>query len=72
MAVRLRQYGSGCNRCGRTERSLGSARLAALEAVGHKMGLCQGLGLVAPSRLGCRRQTQWYFPKTRDISHGSV
>ena len=42
MPVLLDWCGLGCNRCGRTERSLGSARLAVLEEVGHRMGFMSG------------------------------
>ena len=42
MPVLLDQFGLGCNRCGRTERSLASARLAVLEEVGHKLGFMSG------------------------------
>lgn len=38
----LGQFGLRCNRCGRSERSLGTARLAVLEGLGHKMGFMSG------------------------------
>ena len=52
MPVLLDRSGFACNRCGRTERSLASARLAVLEGVGHKLGFMSGTRTRGPKPTG--------------------